>query len=161
MQTTWESDVAALLGELSAVQTDSLKILAQKGRLLAESDFRGLAALTPQEETLVERLQECLARREQLLERARREGLPWQSIRDLARALPRQGRQDLLASLDRARSQARILRHQSLANWAVVQRTLIHLSQLLEIIATGGRLKPTYGRRSAVEANGSIVDREI
>jgi hypothetical protein len=51
------------------------------------------------------------------------------------------------------------LQHQSLTNWVLVQRTLLHLSQLIEIIATGGRLKPTYGKGSDHQAGGALVDR--
>ena len=160
MESTWESDVASLLSELSAVQADSLAILGKKREMLAGSDLSGLAALGPQEEALVERLQQCLERREELLARARREGRPWQSLRELTCSLPGRDRRELLERIDRTRAQARILTHQSLTNWVVVQRTLIHLSQMLEIIATGGRLKPTYRRGEMVDASGALVDRE-
>jgi len=160
MESTWESDVATLLGDLSAVQADSLTILDKKREMLAGSDLSGLAALAPQEEALVERLEQCLERREALLARARSEGRPWQSLRELTCSLPRRERGKLLDKIDRARAQARILTHQSLTNWVVVQRTLIHLSQMLEIIATGGRLKPTYKRGEMVDASGALVDRE-
>jgi len=160
MQTAWQSDVAGLLSELSAVQADSLQILGRKREMLAGSDLDGLAALASEEGALVERLRRCLERREELLARARREGRPWQSLRELTRSLPGVEREELLEQIDGARAQARILAHQSLTNWVVVQRTLIHLSQMLEIIATGGRLKPTYKKGGTVEATGALVDRE-
>jgi hypothetical protein len=50
------------------------------------------------------------------------------------------------------------VQHHSLTNWVLVQRTLIHLSQMLEIIATGGRMKPTYGEGGRTDAGGSLVD---
>ena len=53
----------------------------------------------------------------------------------------------------------RVLRHHSLTNWVLVQRTLIHLSQMLEIIATGGEMQPTYGKEESVHARGALVDR--
>ncbi|MHC4407137.1 MAG: hypothetical protein ACYTG0_46590, partial [Planctomycetota bacterium] len=59
-----------------------------------------------------------------------------------------------------ATGRARLLQHQSLTNWVVVQRTLIHLSQMLEIIATGGQKQPTYGKEELVEPHGALVDRE-
>jgi hypothetical protein len=43
----------------------------------------------------------------------------------------------------------------------VVQRTLIHLSQMLEIIATGGQMQPTYGKKESVQARGALVDRAV
>jgi hypothetical protein len=54
----------------------------------------------------------------------------------------------------------RLLQHQSLTNWVVAQRTVLHLSQMIEIIATGGKLKPTYGKSDAALARGALVDRE-
>jgi hypothetical protein len=62
-------------------------------------------------------------------------------------------------SLRQASHRARLLQHHSLVNWVLVQKTLIHLSQLLEIIATGGRLQPTYQRDGTVQATGALVDR--
>jgi hypothetical protein len=56
---------------------------------------------------------------------------------------------------------ARLLRHEGLVNWVLVQRTLIHLSQLLEIIATGGRLQPTYRKEESLRAGGALVDQEV
>ena len=53
------------------------------------------------------------------------------------------------------------LQHQSLANWVLAQRTAIHLSDLIEIIGTKGKLSPTYNRHHNKEksySGGSIVD---
>jgi hypothetical protein len=58
-------------------------------------------------------------------------------------------------------SNMRLLQHQSLTNWVLAQRALLHVSQLLEIIATGGRMQPTYGDKDALHSRGSLVDHEI
>jgi hypothetical protein len=63
------------------------------------------------------------------------------------------------ASIREATNRTRLLQHQSLTNWVLVQRSLLHLSQLIEIIATGGRLKPTYGNGSDRQSSGALVDR--
>ena len=55
----------------------------------------------------------------------------------------------------------RLLQHQSLANWVLAQRTILHLSQLLEIIATGGQLQPTYSRDEPSDSRGALVDKEV
>ncbi len=159
MKTSWDSELAELLTKLLAVQDELLKILTSKRELLASGDLEGLAALTTQEGELVGSLQECLEKRAELLARAEQEGLPSGSIRELTDALPRDQRGLLKEQTQRASGRARLLRHHSLTNWVVVQRTLIHLSQLLEIIATGGRLQPTYGEAAPVNASGSLVDR--
>jgi len=158
METSWESELAKLLGDLLAVQGDLLAMLVRKRELLAASDSAGLAALAPEEERLIAGLQQCVDRRKQLLVRAGQEGLPAVSIRALAKALPPAQRSRLDERIRLASSRARLLRHHSLTNWVVVQRTLLHLSQMLEIIATGGRLTPTYGGRETVHASGALVD---
>ena len=158
MKTSWESELAKLLNDLLAVQDDLLAILTKKRKLLAASDVDGLSAVGQQEEELIESLKECMARRESLLARARLDGLPAVNIKVLAGTLPCERRKAIQEQVNLAGSRARLLRHLSLTNWVVVQRTLIHLSQLLEIIATGGRLKPTYGREEPVGASGGLID---
>jgi hypothetical protein len=159
MHTTWENEVAQLLSDILAVQDDLFLNLAKKRELLIASDLAGLTAIAPDEDLLVARLQECVKRREQLLCKAGQEGLPAQSIQALTVALPPNSRGELPDRLAQASSRARLLLHQSFTNWLVVQRSLIHLSQMLEIIATGGRLQPTYGEGEPVNASGAIVDR--
>ena len=159
MKTAWESELAGFLNELSAVQAESLEILAQKRKLLVAADTEGLAELGRREEDLIGRLKECLEYRQRLLDTAAKEGLPSDSIRSLTDALPGQNNNGLPKQVRDAGRQAKLLEHHSLTNWVLVQRTLIHLSQLLEIIATGGRLKPTYEKDNSLSATGALVDR--
>ncbi len=159
METSWEPELATLLTDLLAAQEELLRILVKKSDLLVKADSDGLAAIVPQEERLIGTLQRCLTRRQQLLDQAGQEGLPSGSVEALTNALPRAQRGNLGKRVKLARSQARLLQHHSLTNWVVVQRTLIHLSQMLEIIATGGRLQPTYGEGEPVNASGALVDR--
>ena len=155
----WENEIAVLLDELSGVQTELLRLLSEKRQLLATADMEGLAALRPAEQEMIDRLTACQERRGSLLARAAEEGMPATNVRTLAASLPQAGRGRFAGQLKEAASRARLLQHQSLTNWVLVQRTLIHLSQMLEIIATGGRPKPTYGRSQYVESSGSLVDR--
>jgi hypothetical protein len=159
METSWESELATLLNDLLAVQDELLGTLTKKRQLLVDTDTDGLAAVGRQEEKLIGSLQECLKRREELLARAHQEGLPSASIRALSRALPGAQRGELDDRVRQAGSRARLLKHHSLTNWVLVQRTLIHLSQMLEIIATGGQLQPTYGEGEPAGASGALVDR--
>jgi hypothetical protein len=54
----------------------------------------------------------------------------------------------------------RLLQHHSLANWVLAQRSLLHVAQMLEIIATGGRLQPTYGNGESSMSGGALVDHQ-
>jgi len=159
MRTSWEPELAKLLNDLLAVQDELLAILARKRELLLASDAAGLAGLAPEEERIAGALEQWVQRREALLARAAQEGLPGGSIRALTTALPREQQGRLDESVRTAASRARLLRHQSLTNWVVIQKTLLHLSQVLEILATGGRLQPTYGGGEGVRASGTLVDR--
>jgi hypothetical protein len=59
-----------------------------------------------------------------------------------------------------ASAKMQLLQHHSLAGWVLAQRSLLHVSQLLEILATGGRMQPTYGSRESIHACGSMLNQE-
>ncbi|HEX7376693.1 MAG TPA: flagellar protein FlgN [Pirellulales bacterium] len=154
----WERDLTALLHELSATQSDLLSLLDDKRRLIIARDTAGLAELAPREEAIVVRLQTCQQKRRELLELAASRRLPSDSIRSLARVLPEPARAEMVEQVEEAGRRFRLLNHQSLTNWVLIQRNLLHLSQLLEIIATGGRKNPTYGKVESARFGGSLVD---
>ena len=144
-----------------------MAVLNRKRNLLATMDHEGLAGIAGEEQRLLGVLQDCLARRQALLSRAGAAGLPSGSIQALTQAMPSPKREPLSRQVATASSRARLLHTQNLTNWIVIQRTLIHLSQLLEIIATGGRLQATYGRGRAGQCpritteSGSVKPRRV
>lgn len=154
----WESRISSLLQELSTVQGELLSLLGEKREALAAGEYQQLGDFTSREATLVERLERCHQTRQILLDEAAAEGLPSANVRSLAAALTTGTDSSLGAGIDQARKQSRLLQHHSLTNWVVVQRTLIHLSQMIEIIATGGRMTPTYGSSATVNSSGALVD---
>lgn len=160
MDTAWESELAGLLTDLVAVQDGLIDVLVRKRQFLVDADAAGLASIGHEEQGLVERLQACVLRREELLARAQGEGLPSDSIQSLTASLPRSQRGELGSQVKVAKARARLLQHHSLTNWVLVQRSLLHLSQLLGIIATGGRMQPTYGKDHSALACGALVDQE-
>ncbi len=160
METAWESELAKFLTDLSAVQDETLEILTQKREMIKASNLEGLAAMGQREEAVIQRLQDCLARRQELLRRAAEEGLPSSSIRSLTTALSPQQRRQLKGPLQESSSRARLLQHHSLTNWVLVQRALLHLAQMVEIIATGGRMRPTY-EKDAPAQGGVLVDHAV
>lgn len=161
MQTHWENDLADLLRELTSVQTELLRVLAEKQRLLAQADAVRAAAMQDREKALIERLESCHQRRTSILQQAADEGMPAQSLRDLASTLPRPERESLAPQFNQAETRGRLLRHQSLANWVLAQRTLLHLAQLLEIIATGGRPCPTYEQGVLAPSAGTLLNEAV
>jgi phage shock protein A len=161
MEIAWESEVADLLSRISAAQQKLLDLLARKHDHLLNRDEQSLAALMPEERQLCGELQACHERRQELLTQAEAAGLPGDSIQSVTDALPPERGKPLEKPLRETFERSRLLRHQSVAQWVVVQRTLLHLSGMLEIIATGGRQKPTYGSGSAPVGSGALIDREI
>lgn len=159
MDNTWETEIGGLLTELSEVQTALLSLLSEKRLLIAAGDHVKLSSLGARETELSSRLQACHDRRQQLLAQASEDGLPVDSIRALSDQLPAESRGRVQASIQEAAERTKLLQNQSLASWVLVQRSLLHLSQMIEIIATGGRPKPTYGKGSDRAASGALVDR--
>jgi hypothetical protein len=142
----WDADFTSLLDELTAVQTELLAVLEQKRRLLGQMDSDGLDAIQQREGALVGRLQLCQERRQTLLDQADVTGTPVPNLRVLARARGNDRHRASEPRLQQAQLQARLLQHNALTNWVIAQKTLLHLTHLLEIVATGGRLQPTYGQ---------------
>jgi hypothetical protein len=159
MNDSYEGEIGALLAELADVQSALLTVLGEKRKLLMAGNVDALTVIGAREEELAVRLQACHERRQQLLARADAEGMPADSIQSLSNQLPESGRRNVQASIREAANRSQLLRHQSLTNWVVVQRSLLHLSQMIEIIATGGRPKPTYDKGSGTQSGGSLVDR--
>jgi hypothetical protein len=161
-QIDWEQAITQLLAELSGIQQELLEVLAEKRQRLASVDVAGMGELQTREQSLLERLQACHAQREALLAAAKSEGLPADSMTSLAKTTAgnNAGSEKLRKELASTASRMRLLQTQSLTNWVVAQRSLLHVSQLLEIIATGGRLQPTYGVGEGVHARGGLVDHD-
>lgn len=158
MNDTWETEIGGLLGDLADVQSAVLAALSEKRRLLMAGDQAALSAMASREQELARRLKACHERRQQLLANASAEGLPADSVQSLSAVLPTASRDRMQASMLEATNRTRLLQHQCLTNWVLVQRSLLHLSQLIEIIATGGRMQPTYGKGSDRVPGGALVD---
>jgi hypothetical protein len=161
MTDNWEQDIAALLTELAGAQGELLELLAEKRQLLAAGNHQALVAFASREQALVDRLSACHQQRQQLLDRAAGEGLPSDSIRSLSSSLPQGGLDRVFPEIDQANCRGHFLQQQCLTNWVLVQRTLLHLSQMIEIIATGGRSMPTYGNGSDRTSSGALVDQAV
>jgi hypothetical protein len=157
----WETELAALLERLSAAQRELLSLLATKRSLIVQRDHQGLAALAEREGELAAELQACHERRQELLVQADAQGLPGGSLEQLSQALPARTSSALRTPIDEARQRARLIRHECLTQWVAVQRTVLHLSQLLEIIATGGRGQPTYGKGRIADRGGALMDQAV
>ena len=159
--TDWETNLALLLNDLSTAQDELLEVLTLKRERMANTDVQGMEELAPREERLVSKLQQCQERRAELLELAAQAGLPSGNIEQLAKSMPTDSRDNLGKQVKHVSSKLRMLQHQSLTNWVMAQRSLLHVSQLLEIVATGGRIQPTYGKDESIHSRGALVDKAV
>ena len=156
--TQQETDCGYLVDEPSSGADGWLNSLTGARDAMVAGELEQLEALGQQESELGERLEACHRRRGELLAQAARHGLPSDSISQLAQAAAASERRALGEQVGQARARTSLLRHQSLANWVLAQRSLLHLSQLLEILATGGQTKPTYSKEESPHARGNLVD---
>lgn len=162
MSIAWETELADFLTELSAVQEETLQVLARRREMLVAPNVDGLTAVGKQEEEVIGKLEGCLHRRQSLLKRAAEEGRPSENLRKLTETLPGgRAKTELRDLTHTAIHRARLLQHNGLVNWVIAQRAVLHLSQILEIIATSGRMRPTYGKEERIAASGALVDREV
>jgi flagellar biosynthesis/type III secretory pathway chaperone len=156
----FEAEISSLLDDLSSVQGELLDVLNEKRTALATADIARLAELSPREERLSARLLECQQRRTTLLAAAKQQGLPSDNVAKLATKAGGGKASRLGSRVKETAARMRLLQHHSLANWVLAQRSLLHVAQLLEIIATGGRTQPTYGDSESVHARGSLVNQQ-
>jgi flagellar biosynthesis/type III secretory pathway chaperone len=156
----FEAEITGLLDDLTSVQTELLEVLAQKRLALTKADMPALAGLQPREVELSNRLAACQDRRAALLAEAKHQGRPSETVARLANSTGSGKTSKLGTQVKETAARMRILQHHSLANWVLAQRSLLHVSQLLEIIATGGQMRPTYGDRESVHARGSLVNQQ-
>ena len=156
----WEQEIAEMLDELSDVQDQLFCLLDEKRQRMAAGDLERMEQSQDVERELCQRLEGCHNRRAALLESARQHGIQADSIERLATLeCPKHG-QHLRKHVKVLSQRMQLLQHQSLTNWVIAQRSLIHLSQMLEIIASGGRIQPTYEKGKSSSVRGALVDHE-
>lgn len=155
----WEAAITQLLDELLQTQHAMLQLLNEKRRAMVKRDLLAIRDLQPEEERLCSQLQRCQERREELLAHARAAQLPGDDLRVLSRHVtPQAG--NVNDKLSEATNRSILLKHQSLTNWIIAQRNLLHISQMLEIITSGGSAMPTYGKNSGNRGGGFVLDQE-
>lgn len=154
-------ELVGYLDELTELQGDVLAYLRDKHELIASGKPSELEDFAPREENLIERLKNCQHHRARLLTYAAPESDQDATIASLAEGLPDEERHEVRRKISGARQQGHLVQQQMLSQWVAMQRSMIHLAHLLEIIATGGRSRPTYGKEDSARASGSLVDQAI
>ena len=154
-----KTKIIEFLKQLAKAQEKTLKILQEKHTLLVKPSPTGLSEIAAKESDTLDQLRLTLEKREEILQEAHNEGIDADSIQILCEKLfPKNF--EVRKLLDIAQNQCRQLRFLALTNWTVSQKSMIHLSQILELIETRGQGKTTYKPTKGSESNGGgLVDR--
>jgi hypothetical protein len=155
-----QHEILEFLKQLAAAQEKTLTVLQKKQALLVKPDEESLAYLAVEEEDAHNQFKQSLEQRQKILASACEQGLRADSIQVLCEQLfPMQieWRKTLDASI--ARSQQ--IRYLAFTNWTMSQKSLAHLTKMLEIIETKGLGKTTYNPQSkeSPHMGGGFVDR--
>jgi hypothetical protein len=155
-------DIEDLLVAIEETQAALAGVYRDKRAAIRQANGPGLDRLTTIEETLVADLQVHLRRREQILQQARQMGLPADSLSSVVRTLDEPLRERLIAQIEETRRVADANRRESWILWIVCKQSLRFFSDVIELIANGGRRAPIYlarpGAVAELSTGGSLLD---
>ncbi|MCI0359511.1 MAG: hypothetical protein L0211_13625 [Planctomycetaceae bacterium] len=133
----WETEVAALLDELTSVEQELLALLARKHEQLAIRDWHARADIRAGERRLAARLAHCQVWRADLLA-AKVKEVPGESTINRPGGSARResgGTSGRSRSRNKRFSAMQILRSDNIPEWVQAQRALLQVAQLVEAVA--------------------------
>jgi hypothetical protein len=155
-------DIEALLDAIEVTQSALGVTYRDKRAAIRAAHAPEIERLTKIEERLVVDLQVHLRVREQILQYARQRGLPFDCLGSVVRTFDEPIQEQLLAQLERTREMADANRRESWILWIVCKQSLRLLSDMIELIATGGRRNPIYLASSnggtELSTGGALLD---
>ena len=154
-----KTDIKTFLTQLAESQSQMLTVLHKKQAILVKPEKEALALIAAEEEKVLGEMQAMLDRREELLTAARLRNVPCDSIEHLCgHFFPNNFEmQKMLVETRNRTQQISLLAY---TNWTMSRKSLIHVSQILELLETRGRGKTTYQPQPKTDrSNGSFVDR--
>ena len=153
-----KTDIQNYLTQLIESQNQWLTILHKKQAILVKPEKEAMALIAVEEEKAVESMQSVLKRREELLTSARMQNIRGDSIEQLCEHFfPRDVEMQQL--LNEARHRTQQIRFLNYTNWLISRKSLIHVSQILELLDKG-QGKATYQPQTNNQTSRSnFVDR--
>jgi len=153
-----KTDLLDFLNQLTETQEQMLVVLRKKQAILVRPEKEALAQVSAEEEQMLEKMQNALNRREELLTTARVQNTGSDSIEQLCgHFFPRNI--DVQKMLDEVKHRAHQIRLLAYTNWTMSRKSMIHVSQILELLETRGQGKTTYHPRPIDASGGGFVDR--
>ena len=143
------------LNQLIKAQTQMLAVLHRKQAILVRPEKEAMALVSAEEEQALETMQHILKRREELLTTARLQHIQGDSIEQLCRYFFPHNT-DVQKLLDETRNRTQQIRLLAYTNWTMSRKSLIHVSQILELLETQGQGKTTYQPRPTGNSGGTV-----
>jgi flagellar biosynthesis GTPase FlhF len=152
-------DIQNFLHQLAEAQEQTIAVLQKKQAILVKPEKEALASISAEEEEMLKELQDVLNRREEIITSARLQNIQGDSIEQLCEHFfPRNVEVEKL--LIEARHRVQRIQLLAFTNWRMSRQSLNHISQILELLETGGQGKTTYHPKPPSDALGSgCVDR--
>jgi len=156
---TMKTDLLDFLNQLIETQDQMLAVLHEQQKVLVRPEKEAMAMVTAKEKGALDQMQQVLDRREELLTTARLQNISGDTIEQLCgQFFPRNI--EVHKMLDEAKHRTHQIRLLAYTNWTLSRKSMIHVSQILELLETQGRGQTTYHqRRNTGTSGGGFVDR--
>ena len=152
-----KTDLQNFLEQLVDTQNQMLAVLRKKQAILVKPEKEALALISAEEEKMLGKTQGILNWREELLTTARLQNINSVSIEQLCgHFFPHNT--DIQKLLDEVKHRTQQVRLLAYTNWTMSRKSMIHISQILELLETRGQGKTTYHPRPPADGGG-LVDR--
>jgi len=153
-----KTDLLDFLKQLAEAQNQMLDILKKKQAVLVRPEKETITLISAEEEKTLKKMQGVLEQREELLAAARLQNIPSSSIEQLCgHFFP--CNLDVHKLLHEIRHRTQQIGLLAYTNWTMSRKSLIHISQILELLETRGQGKTTYHSRPPDTSGGGFVDR--
>lgn len=152
--------LAEYLADLDAIQDRVLDQLAQWQMDVAQPNSLGQLSGNLQGNAAIENLRALVARRDELLKLAQSQGIAVSTLRELAAHLD-DPQKSLTTKVSLLKRKMERMHHASLGHWISCQKAWLHYSDLVELIATGGRKPIRLGNTNSLNQGGVILDAKV
>ena len=154
-----KANLQDFLSQLSGAQAKMLAVLHKKQAILVRPDKDAIASIEAEEESILEEMQSVLNRREEILTAARMQNIHCDSIEHMCEHFFPHNI-EIQKWINEIKAQTQQIQLLAYTNWTMTRKSLIHVSQILELLKTRGQGKTTYSQRSTSETTGGgFVDR--
>ncbi|MCA9040693.1 MAG: hypothetical protein KDA65_10130 [Planctomycetaceae bacterium] len=151
--------IRSYLMELVKIQTELMTLFRDRGRYFYGENPNQIQEFVQNKTELVQKLNQKLLQREQLLKRAQEAGLKAHSLQEVIARLPEAEIEELKKLLEVSIQLTMHLRQESWKQWVFLQRSHQHYAEVLDLIAYQGKKSPTYDEKpSRGTTGGAILD---